>query len=740
MKLPKFVPPLPQRILSDDIDYLQKKGAFLLPEPSLRNELLRNYVQYVQPFLPLIELTEFLEAIHKNDGSSTVSLLLFQAVMFAATAYIDMRYLAAQGYESRKAARKAFFQRIKLLYDFDYETDRVTVVQAVLIMTYWYESPDDPKDVWHWLGVAISLARTIGLNVNTTSSPLSPQKQKLWKRIWWSCYMRDRLISIGMRRPIRIREDDYDVPILEVSDFETEALPADLARMVGGSSAIRDPSKRELLARMCIQMIKICQCITHVLEVQYSMLGHRLGATSETTMRLVPKRSAAERIAVMQCDRELETWYNNLPEDLRYFASRNPREKNVRNDGEVLNLHRALISGVYLTASSALHRPQMMPAMPNLAIDPELKELSKDRVHDAASAITDIFRDFYSHDLIRYLPNTGVTILLPAIIVHLLDIKSPDSATRQLSVRRFHFCMQALQRLRDIYASADFAFLFLDAAVRRADVGMATGVQEGQATGNADAVHRPGHTHIMHGANLTPPPDAGLKFVAPVHKSERSATVSFPTMATNPQHLDTRRNSFAALSPPSSDRSGPSTDLHHRTRPGPFGFMAPSQDMFHHTNETGYVDASHFMDLDNQAEHTMIDEEAMQNDFDQLINLECHNTTGMDLFSYDTVSQEEPTDSTAWLARSSRKSGSVSLPPTLPKQEDSDVKLLVGGIIMPTHDLEEPSSLEHAVASPAGASVYNIEATKRKAADLRRGITGGEEDRKIDAITVTAAA
>lgn len=264
--LPKYVTAIPDRIVAEDIEYMQRKGAFLIPETTLRNELLRCYVQHVHPYMPLLELQDFLAAIQKNDGSSMVSLLLFQAVMFTATAYIDMRYLTAQGYESRKAARKAFFQRCKLLYDFDYEIDRVTVVQSVLLMTYWYESPDDPKDVWHWLGVAISLARTIGLNCNTSSSPLSPSKQKLWKRIWWCCYMRDRLVAIGMRRPIRIREDDFDVPMLEVSDFETQSMGPDLTRMIGGCSALRDGSKREMLARMCIAYVRCCQCITKVLS------------------------------------------------------------------------------------------------------------------------------------------------------------------------------------------------------------------------------------------------------------------------------------------------------------------------------------------------------------------------------------------------------------------------------------------------------------------------------------------
>ncbi|KAJ9652669.1 hypothetical protein H2198_008104 [Neophaeococcomyces mojaviensis] len=641
--LPNFTGPIPNRILAEDIDYLQKKGAFLIPELSLRNELLRNYVQYVHPYLPLLALDDFLGAIHKNDGSSQVSLLLFQAVMFAATAYIDIRYLTAQGYDSRKAARKAFFQRVKFLYDFDYESDRVTVVQAVLLMTYWYESPDDPKDVWHWLGVAISLARTIGINCNTSNSPLSQEKQKLWKRIWWSCYMRDRLVAIGMRRPIRIRDEDFDVPMLEMSDFETEPMAPELNRMIGGCPVVRDSSKRQMLASMCISVIKGCQCITKVLSAQYSILGHRLGATQETTMRLVPRKSAANASEVLQCDEELEQWYSSLPHELRYFSASSPRERNIQNDGEVINVHRALLTGIYMTASSALHRPQMMPAMPNLVISPELKELSKRRVREAASAITDIFRDLDSHDLVRYLPNTGVTILLPAIIIHLLDIKSPDSATRQLSIRRFQFCMQALQKLRDVYASADFAFSFLDAAIRKADVPVH------DSASSYDQPYSPASSTSKHermlAANLTPPPETYQNQI-------RSPSVMhdngfFRLRTTTLSEIDGRRDSFAAMTPPSSDK------LVHFSEVAITGGAAVTLtdvDHMHHSpassvhdisvhSNGGYVEAERLLNDENDVFRSLIDEEAMKNDFEQLINLE-GGSADMDLFSESLVDEE----------------------------------------------------------------------------------------------------
>ena len=114
VSLPSYIRALPPRVMAEDIEYLQRKGALTVPDTRLRNELLRSYVQYVHPYMPLLDLKDFLQPIERNDGNSPISLLLFQAVMFAATAYVDMRFLHAQGFESRKAARKVLFQRARV--------------------------------------------------------------------------------------------------------------------------------------------------------------------------------------------------------------------------------------------------------------------------------------------------------------------------------------------------------------------------------------------------------------------------------------------------------------------------------------------------------------------------------------------------------------------------------------------------------------------------------------------------
>jgi hypothetical protein len=114
-KLPEYLKPLPQRMTSVDIDYLFAKGALSLPEASIRNALLRSYLEYVHPYMPLIEVHEVLQIINDGTGETgRISLLLFQAIMFAGTAFVDMEYLRAAGYSNRRAARKAFFQKARV--------------------------------------------------------------------------------------------------------------------------------------------------------------------------------------------------------------------------------------------------------------------------------------------------------------------------------------------------------------------------------------------------------------------------------------------------------------------------------------------------------------------------------------------------------------------------------------------------------------------------------------------------
>jgi hypothetical protein len=129
-ELPRFIKPLPAKIGPDEISYLEKKGALSVPRGTLRSEMLRAYVEFVHPYMPLLDLHDFLAMVDGRDETKgKVSLILFQAVMFAGSAFVDMDHLRAAGYASRKDARKDFFQKTRVSSDPFFLTRRLGMLQ-----------------------------------------------------------------------------------------------------------------------------------------------------------------------------------------------------------------------------------------------------------------------------------------------------------------------------------------------------------------------------------------------------------------------------------------------------------------------------------------------------------------------------------------------------------------------------------------------------------------------------------
>lgn len=665
--IPYYIKPLPPRIGLDEVTYLERKGALTVPSNGLRNELIRAYIEFVHPFMPLIDLYDFLSIIENGNGANgRISLILYHAVMFAGCAFVDMHHLYKAGYTSRKQARKDFFTKTRLLYDFDYESDRISLVQAILLLTYYYETPDDQKDTWHWMGVATSIAHTIGLHRNPERSNMDAKRTKLWKRIWWSTYMRDRLIALGMRRPTRIKTEDYDVPMLKIDDFEMVVIPESWNCVPSDCTLARDLAKQRELAIMCIEKAKLCLCISHVLSRQYCVLNNNQGMVNDrTTMMLLPKKLDPETSEVKICDDELQNWLENLPPEAQH--------KDVLTGDAAVDLSRALLHLVFFTTLSALHRPQVLPSTPITGVKSPstmtLLDYSRQTVRRAAISITHLAQSLDAAGLVKYLPTTGVTVLLPAIIIHLLDIKSPDEELRRNSLRGFCQCMAVMGKLRDMYTAADYSTAFLEAAIRKAGIQVSTFSPPGAESPADRAVAQNMHpvTTVEDlvdagrrldmasmpppASTLTPPPDSShalfaadnqtspqslsdqLKGPQAIKISARGLGIgSHQARKLHDDEVATQLKSFLASTPPDSDHASvhdPSTS--HTTTTG-LSSADPTNDqntnMFHDELEHEALTILNSSNSNFKSYSLSVIPEFEQDDFDTLLNLDAMAETG----------------------------------------------------------------------------------------------------------------
>lgn len=385
-------------------------------------------------------------------------------------------------------------------------------------MTYWHNSPDDQKDIWHWMGVALSLAYTIGLHRNPTVLKMPQEQKSLRKRIWWSLFIRDRIVALSIRRSIRIVEQDCTVPMLEMEDFNLQTLS--VCRDCGNRDHIHlgeDVEAQKTLARLCIEEAKLCVIIGHILQGQYSVvcIEHsappRAAPNNKTTMVLLPRKSSSAPDCTPTVDAELAEWIERLPEDLIYRAP----DANSSGDDSKLLLYKAVLIMLHDTAINMLHRPQSSDSKsandlfhtgPSSAYSTpsslstntrSAREASLAKTRAAAFNVTRVIAELSLLDLIRYMPTFGVTGVVHAAIVHLVDARSPNDDIRDQSIRGLSQCMQALEQLCDMYIAADYACFLIKEGMHKSNISMPLPVLNINSLASAAKAFPTQHVSVM---------------------------------------------------------------------------------------------------------------------------------------------------------------------------------------------------------------------------------------------------
>ncbi|KAF2023853.1 hypothetical protein EK21DRAFT_80012 [Setomelanomma holmii] len=194
---------------------LQNEGTFSFPTTSVRLELLHAYFRWFHTHFAVVDEPDFWKA----HDSSTVSPLLLQAMLFIGVIHCEESTLASLGWGNRHRAKWLFYIRAKDIYDATYETNKVTVIQSLFLMSFWRAGALLEKDARHWLGTAISLAHTKALHRSGDDNDETLSRLK--RRLWWAIYVRERQCGAALGLPNRIRDEDCDIASLTQSDFTT---------------------------------------------------------------------------------------------------------------------------------------------------------------------------------------------------------------------------------------------------------------------------------------------------------------------------------------------------------------------------------------------------------------------------------------------------------------------------------------------------------------------------------------
>ncbi|KGO40743.1 Transcription factor, fungi [Penicillium expansum] len=177
-------------------------------------------------------------------------------MLFAASCFIPVEAAQRCGYDSLISLRDAFYLKSKLLYESGIEDDPLTICQTSLLLSH-YTSDLEPSANSEWLGIAIKYAKLDHIN---RYHYLAKKHIPEMKRVWWCCLIRDRIISLGMRCPIQILPQDFD---LKQQGLTLE----DLKDEIPNSEAYK-PDKKSALGQV---LTSLCQFVVAVTDLTLTL-------------------------------------------------------------------------------------------------------------------------------------------------------------------------------------------------------------------------------------------------------------------------------------------------------------------------------------------------------------------------------------------------------------------------------------------------------------------------------------
>ncbi|OJJ32923.1 hypothetical protein ASPWEDRAFT_42951 [Aspergillus wentii DTO 134E9] len=424
-----MIPSKTATALSDqDREWLQYKGVFNLPRSDTCYELLRAYFHHVHPMMPVVDVTATLKSF--PDGSQS-NLLLIWSMFSVAANFVPVATWQMEGYTSRIAMKDDMHCRAKCLYHNTNEQNQTVLLQSALLLGFFHSETDMHTLPWLWTGHAISLCQTMGLHRCSASAlsnySIPDHQKKLWRRLWWTCFFRDRWLSLTMGRPLRINLNDCDTMMVSAEDmlFDLD-VPSQIADMY-------IPSDMQMLAEPWVKMIQLSGLLGEVLTLCYQPSGP---APSLSQVKALEEEMLAFEVPDHDGQQTQLVTFSIYHLQLHYQAF-------------LITFYRRFITKA----------PDDLPITQQ-----ESWQLNIRRKMDAAALQSNAILDNLAREkLIDYAGPMTPPLLVPVMHVHLLNSKSPDTLSRRLGLNKLDLCMMVLEQMQQAYPSASiFRGLFLE--------------------------------------------------------------------------------------------------------------------------------------------------------------------------------------------------------------------------------------------------------------------------------------
>lgn len=193
-----------------------------LVSPDLGEKLIKLYIQCVHPRLPVLSLAD-LDKVRQPNGDLATPVGLLSAVYALAMpfTFLDDELSLFKGYlqvptDDLWAISQRSYARASCL-------SHLSLLQLCLLLLqrppYNY-AVAAPPGFWALSCAAVSIAETLGVNLDPSSWRLPRHEIALRRRLWWLTYTQHVWYAIGLARPCHIHDSNWDVDELTDADLE----------------------------------------------------------------------------------------------------------------------------------------------------------------------------------------------------------------------------------------------------------------------------------------------------------------------------------------------------------------------------------------------------------------------------------------------------------------------------------------------------------------------------------------
>ncbi|KAG2012664.1 hypothetical protein GB937_007013 [Aspergillus fischeri] len=445
-----FRPSSHPSLTAQDVEYLKFKGCLTLPSSDICRELLRAYFHHVHPILPVVDAAQVLKFEQQHDRPAEWNLLLLWSIFFVAVNFIPAETCTVAGYPSRKEMKEAMYSRAKCMYN-NGGDDKITQMQSALLLGFWHSEMNNHAQPWYWTGIAINLGQIMGLHRDPDAVKFNPsitgRRRALWRRLWWSCFFRDRWLGLTLGRPLRINLLDCDLPMPSTAD-----VLSDLSEVSPSVASLFIPEDLAQLSEYWILLLRLSKILGDALTLSYQ--PKRPNPTAEQVEAIESELLTLE--IPHECASDQSEWARFAV----YHLQLHYQYVDLSHSLPQTNTRRAFLITFYRPFTKRL--PEGVPSINQTTYQSAIRAKV-----DAAALQTNTILDALAREkLLNFAGPMTPPLLVPAMHIHLLNCKSDDPLTRQLSLNKLDFCMLILKVMQDVHTAASYYRGIFSEAIR----------------------------------------------------------------------------------------------------------------------------------------------------------------------------------------------------------------------------------------------------------------------------------